>query len=87
MAKRVAKSAAKWRSARCPAAGKGPAGGLPADTAALQAAQHSPNSLLCVDPLSTAALLGAPPVLPGEQAEIAPGLMLAGLDGPRRAAP
>jgi hypothetical protein len=56
-----------------------------AATAALQAAQHSPTSLLCVDPLSTAALLGAPPVLPGEQAEIAPGLTLAGLDGPRRA--
>src|SRR5581483_4743801 len=56
-----------------------------AATAALQAAQHSPTSLLCVDPLSTAALLGAPPVLPGEQAEIAPGLTLTDLDGPRRA--
>ena len=56
-----------------------------AATAALQAAEHSPTALLCVDPLSTAALLGAPPVLPGEQAEIAPGLTLAGVDGPRRA--
>jgi hypothetical protein len=54
-----------------------------AATVALQAAQHSPTSLLCLDPLSTAALLGAPPVLPGEQHEIAPGLTLAGLDGPR----
>ena len=56
-----------------------------AATAALLAAQHFPTALLCVDPLSTAALLGAPPVLPGEHAEIAPGLTLAGLDGPRRA--
>jgi hypothetical protein len=56
-----------------------------AATAALQAAQHSPTSLLCADALSTAALLGAPPVLPGESAEIASGLTLAGLDGPRRA--
>lgn len=56
-----------------------------AATAALESAKHSPTSLLCVDPLSTAALLGASPVLPGEQAEIAPGLTLAGLDGPRGA--
>jgi hypothetical protein len=52
-----------------------------AATVALETAQHSPTSLLCLDPLSTAALLGAPPVLPGEQAEIVPGLTLAGLDG------
>lgn len=53
-----------------------------AATAALQAAQHAPTSLLCLDPLATAALLGASPVLPGEHAEIAPRLTLAGLDGP-----
>lgn len=56
-----------------------------AATAALQAAQHAPTSLLCLDPLATAALLGSSPVLPGDHAEIAPRLTLAGLDGPRGA--
>lgn len=53
--------------------------------AALHGARHAPTSLLCADPLATAALLGAPALLPGEHVEIAAGLTLADLDGPRGA--
>lgn len=56
-----------------------------AAVAAIHGARQAPTSLLCADPLATAALLGAPPALPGEYAQIAPGLTLSGLDGPRAA--
>lgn len=53
-----------------------------AATTALHAAHRAPTALLCADPLAAAALLGAEPVLPGDQAVIAPRLTLGGLDGP-----
>ncbi|MGH9000947.1 MAG: hypothetical protein ACRDY7_16325 [Acidimicrobiia bacterium] len=43
----------------------------------------APTTLLSHEPLAIAQLLAAPPPLPGEAVPVAPGLLLAGLDGPR----